>query len=136
MSQELPITPLLSELTTQFINNQQIIVQAPPGAGKTTQVPLHLLKAPWLQGKKIIMLEPRRIAARSSALFMAKLLGESIGETLGYRVRQDTQVGPKTRIEVVTGGVFLRMLQEDPSLEAVGLVIFDEFHERQLDIAT
>lgn len=129
----LPITHLLAELTNQFNTHRQVILQAPPGAGKTTQVPLHLLRAPWLGEKKIIMLEPRRIAARSCALFMASLLGETVGLTVGYRVRQDTKVSASTRIEVVTGGVFLRMLQEDPSLESVGLVIFDEFHERQLD---
>lgn len=133
MSSELPIVPLLPELTSQLTHSQQLILQAPPGAGKTTQVPLHLLKAPWLGAKKIIMLEPRRIAARSCAQYMASLLGETVGAQVGYRVRQDSQVSAKTRIEVVTGGVFLRMLQEDPSLESVGLVIFDEFHERQLD---
>ncbi len=133
MAPELPISPLLPRLTQEFTQRQQVILQAPPGAGKTTQVPLHLSTAPWLAGKKIIMLEPRRIAARSCALYMASLLGEPVGATVGYRVRQDSQVSSKTQIEVVTGGVFLRMLQEDPSLESVGLVIFDEFHERQLD---
>ncbi|HMU67058.1 MAG TPA: DEAD/DEAH box helicase, partial [Cellvibrionaceae bacterium] len=133
MSAELPISPLLPELTAQLTHNHQVILQAPPGAGKTTQVPLHLLQAPWLGTKKIIVLEPRRIAARSCAQYMASLLGQTVGKQVGYRVRQDSQVSTQTRIEVVTGGVFLRMLQEDPSLEAVGLVIFDEFHERQLD---
>jgi len=133
MSPELPISPLLPELTAQLTHSHQAILQAPPGAGKTTQVPLHLLNAPWLGTRKIVMLEPRRIAARSCAQYMASLLGEAVGGQVGYRVRQDSQVSSKTRIEVVTGGVFLRMLQEDPSLESVGLVIFDEFHERQLD---
>lgn len=133
MSAELPIAPLLPELTAQLSHCHHVILQAPPGAGKTTQVPLHLLNAPWLGQQKIIMLEPRRIAARSCAGYMASLLGEAVGAQVGYRVRQDSQVSHKTRIEVVTGGVFLRMLQEDPSLESVGLVIFDEFHERQLD---
>ncbi|HEY6527339.1 MAG TPA: ATP-dependent helicase HrpB [Cellvibrionaceae bacterium] len=133
MTPELPIAPLLPELIAKLFHSHQLILQAPPGAGKTTQVPLHLLKAPWLGDKKIIMLEPRRIAARSCAIYMAALLGEPVGATVGYRVRQDSQVSAKTRIEVVTGGVFLRMLQEDPSLESAGVIIFDEFHERQLD---
>jgi ATP-dependent helicase HrpB len=133
MTLELPIAPLLPELTAKLSRSHQLILQAPPGAGKTTQVPLHLLKAPWLGDKKIIMLEPRRIAARSCAVYMATRVGEPVGATVGYRVRQDSQVSARTRVEVVTGGVFLRMLQEDPSLESAGLVIFDEFHERQLD---
>lgn len=133
MNCALPISPILPELTQKLSNHPQVILQAPPGAGKTTQVPLHLLQAPWLSGKKILMLEPRRIAARSSATYMAKSLGETVGETVGYRVRQDSQIGAKTQIEVITSGVFLRMLQEDPSLESIGLVIFDEFHERSLD---
>lgn len=133
MNCALPISPILAELTEKLSTHLQVILQAPPGAGKTTQVPLHLLQAPWLNGKKILMLEPRRIAARSSATYMAKSLGEAVGETVGFRVRQDSQIGPKTQIEVITGGVFLRMLQEDPSLESTGLVIFDEFHERSLD---
>ena len=108
-------------------------MQAPPGAGKTTRVPLELLGEPWLKGRKILMLEPRRLAARAAALRMADLLGEPVGRTVGYRVRMDTRVGPATRIEVVTEGVLTRMLQSDPGLSGVGLVIFDEFHERHLE---
>src|SRR5262249_58483826 len=110
------------------------VLVAPPGAGKTTRVPLALLDAPWLgDHKKIVMQEPRRLAARAAARRMAATLGEQIGETVGYRVRLDTKVGPKTRIEVVTDGLFLRRLQDDPSLDGVGCVIFDELHERGLE---
>jgi len=106
---------------------------APPGAGKTTRVPLALLGAPWLAGRKIVMQEPRRLAARAAARRMAATLGEAVGETVGYRVRLDSKVGPRTRIEVVTDGLFLRMLQDDPALERIGCVIFDELHERGLE---
>ncbi|HET8656896.1 MAG TPA: ATP-dependent helicase HrpB [Longimicrobiaceae bacterium] len=108
------------------------VLQAPPGAGKTTRVPLALLEAPWLSGGRIVMLEPRRLAARAAARRMAALLGEAVGETVGYRMRLDSRVGPRTRVEVVTEGVLTRMLQDDPALEGVGLVVFDEFHERSL----
>ncbi len=106
---------------------------APPGAGKTTRVPLALLDAPWLAGRRIVMQEPRRLAARAAARRMAASLGEAVGETVGYRVRFDSKIGPRTRIEVVTDGLFLRLLQDDPSLESVGCVIFDELHERGLE---
>lgn len=109
------------------------ILQAPTGAGKTTRVPLALLDEPWLAGTKLIMLEPRRLAARAAAARMAQSLGEQIGATVGYRVRLDTRVGPRTRIEVVTEGVLTRMVQDDPTLDGIGLVIFDEFHERSLN---
>lgn len=108
------------------------VLQAPPGAGKTTRVPLALLDEKWLAGRKIIMLEPRRLAARAAARRMAAMLGEKVGETVGYRMRMDTNVGSRTRIEVVTEGVLTRLLQADQALENVGLVIFDEFHERSL----
>ncbi len=108
------------------------MLQAPPGAGKTTGVPIALLDEPWLEGRKIVMLEPRRIAARAAANFMASTLGERVGGTVGYRVRMDSRVGPRTRIEVVTEGVLTRLILADPTLERVGLVIFDEFHERSL----
>jgi ATP-dependent helicase HrpB len=108
------------------------VLRAPPGAGKTTRVPLALLGEPWLAGAKLVMLEPRRLAARAAARRLAQSLGEPVGETVGYRVRLDTRVGPATRLEVVTEGVLTRMLQTDPTLEEVGLVIFDEFHERSL----
>jgi ATP-dependent helicase HrpB len=109
------------------------VLQAPPGAGKTTVVPLALLAAPWLKGQAIVMLEPRRLATRAAARRMAQTLGEQVGETVGYRVRGETRVGRATRIEVVTEGVLTRRLQRDSALEGVGLVIFDEFHERSLD---
>lgn len=109
-----------------------MILQAPPGAGKSTVLPLQLLKENWLQEKKIIMLEPRRLAARSVAMRMAQLLDEEVGETVGYRVRFENKVSSKTRIEVVTEGILTRMIQTDSTLEDVGLVIFDEFHERSL----
>ena len=108
------------------------MLQAPPGAGKTTRVPLALLDEPWLAGRRIVMLEPRRLAARAAARRMADLLGEPVGDTVGYRVRTRPPSDPATRIEVVTEGVLTRMLQRDPALEGVGPVIFDEFHERSL----
>lgn len=109
------------------------VLVAPPGAGKTTRAPLALLDEPWLAGRKILLLEPRRLAARAAALRMADLLGEAdAGGTVGYRMRLETRVGPRTRIEVVTEGILTRMLQSDPTLDEVGLVIFDEFHERSL----
>lgn len=109
-----------------------MVLQAPPGAGKSTVVPLALLDEPWARGKRLIMLEPRRLAARAVAQRMASSLRESVGQTVGYRMRLDTQVSKSTRIEVVTEGVLTRMLQNDPSLEGVAAVIFDEFHERSL----
>ena len=110
-----------------------MVLQAPPGAGKTTLVPLALMREPWLADQKILMLEPRRIATRSAAYRMASLIDESPGQTVGYRMRLETKVGRNTRIEVISEGILTRMLQQDPSLEDVGLVIFDEFHERSLD---
>ena len=127
-----PIDALLPDLFQTLASHCCAVLQAAPGAGKTTRVPLHLLNSPWLAGRKIIMLEPRRLAARSAAQFMARSLGEAVGETVGYRVRMDVKVGPATRIEVVTEGVLTRILQDDPELSGVGLVIFDEFHERNL----
>jgi len=109
------------------------VLQAPPGAGKTTGVPLALLDEPWLTGRKIIMLEPRRLATRAAARRMSQLLGQGVGGTVGFRVRGETRVSRATRIDVVTEGILTRMLQTDPSLEDVGLVVFDEFHERSLD---
>lgn len=128
-----PVDELLPELATTLAQSLNVVLQAPPGAGKTTRVPLALLKADWLATKKIIMLEPRRIAARAAARFMATSLGESVGQTVGYRVRLDSKIGPLTRVEVVTEGILTRMLQDDPALEDVGVVIFDEFHERNLN---
>ncbi|HSL69376.1 MAG TPA: ATP-dependent helicase HrpB, partial [Longimicrobiales bacterium] len=128
----LPVDSVLPELVTSLRDSRAAVLQAPPGAGKTTRVPLELLSAPWLAGQRILMLEPRRLAARAAARFMAQQLDEKVGDTVGYRVRLDTQVSARTRIEVVTEGVLTRMLQSDPTLEQVGVVIFDEFHERNL----
>jgi ATP-dependent helicase HrpB len=128
----LPIEPALEPLKSALRATPNAVLVAPPGSGKTTRIPLALLDEPWVEGRKILMLEPRRLAARSAARYMASLLGEPVGETVGYRVRLETRVGSKTRIEVITEGVLTRMLQSDPTLEDVGLVIFDEFHERSL----
>lgn len=129
----LPVTEILEELKSTLVRHHEVILQAPPGAGKTSLVPLALVTEPWLGTKKILMLEPRRIATRAAAHRMADLLNESVGQTVGYRMRLDTKVSSNTKIEVITEGILIRMLQEDPSLIDVGLVIFDEFHERSLD---
>lgn len=129
---ELPIDRVLTQLKEKLNEHTNAVLVAPPGAGKTTRVPLALLDEPWVAGRKIMMLEPRRLAARAAARYMASRLGEQVGETVGYRVRLDTKVGPKTRIEVITEGVLTRLLQADPALEDVAAVIFDEFHERSL----
>ncbi len=128
----LPINSVLPELRTALGAGRRLVLQAPPGAGKTTAVPLALLDEPWLAGKTILMLEPRRLAARAAAARMAQLLGESVGQTVGYRVRFDQKVSKATRVEVLTEGILTRRLQQDPELAGVGLVIFDEFHERHL----
>ncbi|MGV6937994.1 ATP-dependent helicase HrpB [Paenibacillus sp. CMM36] len=129
---QLPIMQVIPELKHTLQSHSAAVLIAQPGAGKTTVTPLELLHEPWLVGQKIIMLEPRRLAARAAAAQMAKTLGEPTGKTVGYRVRMDTKVGPNTRIEVVTEGVLTRMLQHDQALEGVGLIMFDEFHERSL----
>lgn len=129
----LPVEEILPQLQTALAERTSAVLVAPPGAGKTTLVPLRLLDAPWLGERKIVMLEPRRLAARAAAERMAKTLGERVGERVGYRVRMQSKVSARTRIEVVTEGVFTRMILDDPSLEGVGAVIFDEFHERSLD---
>lgn len=128
----LPIEPLLPALARTLEGAGAAVLQAPPGAGKTTVVPLAMLTEPWLAGRRILLLEPRRLATRAAARRMASLLGERLGQTVGYRIRRDTTVGPRTRIEVVTEGILTRMLQHDPSLDGIGLVIFDEFHERNI----
>lgn len=129
----LPIDAVLDDLSGALEAGNAAVLVAPPGAGKTTRVPLALLDAPWLKGKKIIMLEPRRIAARASAERMAKTLGERVGETVGYRVRFGSKISRNTRIEVVTEGIFSRQILDDPELKNIGAVLFDEFHERSLD---
>ncbi len=132
MKSGLPIDEALPELTRALASNQSVVLQAPPGAGKSTVVPLALLDEPWMAGKRLLMLEPRRLAARAVAHRMAQTLKQGIGATVGYRMRMDTRVSRDTRIEVVTEGVLTRMLQTDPSLEGVAAVIFDEYHERSL----
>ncbi len=129
----LPIDAALPELTAALAQHTTAVLVAPPGAGKTTRVPLALAAEPWAREKKILVLEPRRLAARAAAEFMAKSLGETVGETVGYRVRFGTKVSRRTRIEVVTEGVFTGLILDDPSLDGVGAVLFDEFHERSLD---
>jgi ATP-dependent helicase HrpB len=133
MQSDLPILEIIPELKTTLENAPVIILQAPPGAGKSTVLPLELLNEKWLSGKKILMLEPRRLAARSVANRMAQLLDQDIAETVGYRIRFENRCGKNTRIEVVTEGILTRMLQNDNALEDTGLVIFDEFHERSLN---
>lgn len=128
---EFPIHAILAQLLDSLRAHPRLVLEAPPGAGKTTQVPLALLDAPWLDGR-ILMLEPRRIAARSAAVFMASQLNETIGERVGYRIRFESRVSARTRVEVVTEGILTRMLQDDPTLDGVAAVIFDEFHERHL----
>jgi len=129
----LPIDAVLPALREALAVRHEAVLEAPPGAGKTTRVPLALLHEPWLAGQTILMLEPRRLAARAAAERLASELGEKVGETVGYRIRLESKVGPTTRIEVVTEGILTRRLQDDPALEGVGLLIFDEFHERSLD---
>jgi len=122
----------LPQLLAQLETGTRLVLEAPPGAGKTTRVPLALLDAGWLAGRKLIMLEPRRVAARAAASYMARQLGEEVGATVGYRVRFDSRVSAATRIEVVTEGIATRLLQDDPGLEGIGALLFDEFHERHL----
>lgn len=128
----LPIEEAVPTLRTQLAARPCVVLVAPPGAGKTTRVPLALLDERWLAGGTILMLEPRRLAARAAAARMAELLGEAVGSTVGYRIRFDAKVSRETRIEVLTEGILVRRLQGDPLLDGVGLVIFDEFHERHL----
>ncbi|MET0101341.1 MAG: ATP-dependent helicase HrpB [Sedimenticola sp.] len=130
--ESLPIHSVLRSLREAFGASRSLVLSAPPGSGKTTIVPLELLREPWLGDNRILMLEPRRLATRASALRMAQLLGETVGQRVGYRVRFDNRVSEQTRIEVVTEGILTRRLQQDPELSGVGLVIFDEFHERSL----
>ncbi len=129
----LPVAEALPALRRTLADSGRAVLTAPPGSGKTTLVPLLLLAEPWLAGASILMLEPRRLATRQAAERMAELWGQKIGETVGYAMRLERRTGPATRIEVVTEGLFVRRLQADPGLDGVGLVIFDEFHERSLD---
>lgn len=135
-AERLPVDDIVPALRAALASGTSAVIQAPPGAGKTTHIPIALLGESWLRGSKVLMLEPRRLAARAVTHRMAQLLGERAGDTVGYRVRRDTRVGPETRIEVVTEGVLTRMLQKDPTLDGVGLVIFDEFHERSIHADT
>lgn len=129
---DFPITPLLPALLQSLAGHPRLVLEAPPGAGKTTQVPLALLSAPWRGDGKILMLEPRRVAARAAAGFMAKQRGEVLGDTIGYRIRFENKVSAATRVEVVTEGILTRLIQDDPTLEGVAAIVFDEFHERHL----
>src|SRR5688500_20376892 len=126
----LPIDQVLPALRHALQSCTGAVLVAPPGAGKTTLVPLALLDEPWLAGRRIVMLEPRRLATRAAARRMAELLGETVGDSVGYQTRDERHIGPATRVEVVTEGILPRRLQHDPELPGVGLVIFDEVHER------
>ena len=130
---KLPIDEALPGLTAALRASNAAVLVAPPGAGKTTRVPLVLLDEPWAKDGKILVLEPRRLAARAAAARMAATLKENVGDTVGLRVRFGSKVSRKTRIEVVTEGIFTRLILDDPSLDGVAAVLFDEFHERSLD---
>ena len=129
---DFPVLKILSTLNVMLANQPVVILQAPPGAGKSTVLPLYIMNEPWLGGKKIVMLEPRRLAARSVAMRLASQLQEKAGQKIGYRIRFENKISAATQVEVVTEGILTRMLQSDIALEGVGLVIFDEFHERSL----
>ena len=128
-----PVDGVVPDLKAALSHHLAAVLVAEPGAGKTTRVPLALRDSAWLKDRKIVMLEPRRLAARASARRMAETLGEAVGESVGYTVRLERKVSAKTRIEVVTEGILTRRLQQDPELADTGLIIFDEFHERSLD---
>src|SRR5690606_35484221 len=132
MQIDLPVKAIIPQVCEFFKAQNTLIVSAPPGAGKSTLLPLALYKEPWLEGKKVLMLEPRRLAAKTIASRMASLLGEHIGQTVGYRIRFESNVTNVTKIEVVTEGILTRMIHSDNALEDVGMVIFDEFHERSI----
>ncbi|MBL8590742.1 MAG: ATP-dependent helicase HrpB, partial [Methylobacteriaceae bacterium] len=132
-STPLPIDAVLDELAGALAAGPNAVLVAPPGAGKTTRVPRALLDEPWVAGRKRIVLEPRRLAARAAAARMAATLGEEVGDTVGLRVRMGSKISARTRVEIVTEGVFARMILDDPALEGVAGVLFDEFHERSLD---
>src|SRR5674476_755265 len=132
-TEPLPIDDALPRLTAALRANNAAVLVAPPGAGKTTRVPLVLLDQPWAAAKKILVLEPRRLAARAAASRMASTIGEQVGDSVGLRVRFGSKISKRTRIEVITEGVFTRLVLDDPSLDGVAAVLFDEFHERSLD---
>src|SRR5262245_26191892 len=136
ITSRLPIEDVLPALRRVLTEGRNVVLTAEPGAGKTTGVPLALLDAPWLAKRKLLLLEPRRLAARAAARRMASTLGESVGGAVGYRMRLDTMVGPKPSVEVVPEGILPRLLQQDPALSAYGIVLFDEFHERTLPADT
>ncbi len=133
MSDPLPIDAVLPDLTAALSAHSAAVLVAPPGAGKTTRVPLVLAEQEWAKGRKIVVLEPRRLAARAAAARMAAVLNEPVGATIGYRVRFGSRISRNTRIEFLTGGVFTRLVLADPSLDGIAAVLFDEFHERSLD---
>ena len=132
-SPPLPIDAILPQLTAALASQTSAVLVAPPGAGKTTRVPLVLVDEPWAKDRKILVLEPRRLAARAAAARMAATLGEEVGGTVGLRVRFGSKISKRTRIEVVTEGVFTRLILDDPSLDGIAAVLFDEFHERSLE---
>ena len=131
-SPSFPIDPVLPELAAALAANRSVVLQSPPGSGKTTRVAPYLMAEPWLRGRKILLLEPRRLAARAAASYMARQRGEAVGEAIGYHIRLDRKVGPRTQIEILTEGLLIQRLLNDPELTDAGLVIFDEFHERSL----
>jgi ATP-dependent helicase HrpB len=128
----LPIDAQLPAIRAALAAQPRLVLEAPPGAGKTTRVPLALLDAPWRGDGRILMLEPRRVAARAAASFMAEALGEEVGGTVGYRIRFENRTSVRTSIEVLTEGILTRMIQDDPTLDGVAAILFDEFHERHL----
>ena len=127
-----PVEEKIEAIKDALRRNRSVVLSAPPGSGKTTCVPASLLEEPWLNGRRIVMLEPRRIAARSCASYIAGKFGERVGETVGYQVRMDRKISANTRLEILTEGLLSQRLLKDPELADVGLVIFDEFHERSL----
>ena len=127
-----PVEAIVPQIRESLERNRTVVLRAPPGSGKTTCVPPALLGASFLKGRRILMLEPRRLAARSCAAYIARRLGEPVGETVGYQVRLERKVSARTRLEIVTEGLLAQRLVSDPELSDVGLVIFDEFHERSL----
>jgi ATP-dependent helicase HrpB len=129
---DLPVVEIIPQLKSTLATNDVVLLSAPTGAGKSTLLPITLLDENWLQGKKIILLEPRRLAAKTIAYRMAQLLGEEVGNTIGYRIKMETRVSKNTRLEVITEGILTKMLQSDPELSDIGLILFDEFHERSL----